>query len=154
MSIPLPRDRLYLVDLKARKRYRYKPDPAKQDRWVSYHKQVLANAHWEDDCDSLASTVANLIALEGHPLERLWFAHVNSSHDGTVDHMVAVVQDRNDVLWIIGDTFGPCYEATSMRHTLKKFCKLSDVTTWYEATDIRQLLRGQTPPSAVPKDES
>lgn len=141
MSLALPSDRLYLVDLSARKRYTYKRDPDKQDRWYSYHKVVLANQHWADDCDSLASTVANLLFLEGQPLDKMWFAHVdtNDRDDKPLDHMIAFAECREGKLWVIGDTFGPRYPAENMRHQLVKACKLTDIRKWFNCHDVRQL---------------
>lgn len=112
-----------------------------RDRWLSYHKQVLANQPWSDDCDSLASTIANLIAMEGHPLEKLWFAHVDTNQRDTVllDHMIAFAECRAGTLHVVGDTFGPCYPAEVMQHKLVKFCRLDDITKWWNASEVRQV---------------
>lgn len=132
------------IDNGARTNYTYRKDPRDNDRWLSYHRHVMNNQPWSDDCDSLASTVANLIAIRGHPLHKLWFAHVDSSHDGKLDHMIAFAESIGEgklapQLLVIGDTFGPCYPATAMRHKLVKFCRLDNVLAWYAGNDVRQL---------------
>lgn len=131
--------RMYQLDMLARQHYTYKHDPVNNDEWHSYHKDVLAGRAWADDCDSLSSTVINLMLLEGHPLEKSWFAHVDSSHSGHVDHMIALAMDDNGVMFVVGDTFGPCYPTSAMKHTLLKFCRLTNIQAWYLGSDIRQL---------------
>jgi len=140
-GLALPNSQLYLVDLQARKRYTYKKDPVGQDRWRSHHKEVLANAHWEDDCDSLASTVANLLMMEGQPANKLWFAHVdtNDRDEIPLDHMIAFAECREGKLWVIGDTFGPRYPAETMKHQLVKACNLKNILAWFHCHDVRQL---------------
>lgn len=132
---------MWSIDNNARRYYRYRRDPEGQDNWRSYHKQVLAKEFWEDDCDSLASTVANLLALDGHPLNKLWFAHVDSNTQDAIaiDHMIGFAESSDGDINVVGDTFGPCYPAIGMRHRLVRFCRLDDVTKWYAGSDVRQL---------------
>ena len=103
------------ADKKARSKYTYKYDPAGTDQWRSFAKDVLAGKAWKGDCDDLASTACELAYRLGVPLKALWFANVSSKRTTKIDHMIAFakIEDR---LYVIGDTFGPCYLATQMSH--------------------------------------
>jgi hypothetical protein len=130
---------MHAIDVAARKNYTYKHDPEGRDNWRSYHKEVAAGKAWSDDCDSLASTVVNLLILRGLPMERCWFAHVDSTRGGKVDHMVAFAEANDGSMWVVGDTFGPTYPARNMKHTLIQFCRVSNIEGWYRGNDYRQL---------------
>jgi hypothetical protein len=127
------------VESLARANYTYKHDPENNDNWYSYHEYVERGDSWSDDCDSLTSTVVNLLIKRGLPLDKAWFAHVDSNHDGIMDHMIGFIELPDGSMWVVGDTFGPCYRAENMRHHLKKFCKLTNIQSWYAGHDFRQM---------------
>lgn len=123
-------ERIRAVDLSARARFVYTPDPADRDTWRSHADDVLAGRVWEDDCDGLASTVLDLLARAGVALPALYRLVVDSSGCGRADHMIACAWDAAGACWIIGDTFGEAYPAKDCRHRPLQYQRMDDAITW------------------------
>ena len=119
--------KIHEIELQARARFTYFPDPVDRDYWRSHGDEVLANKDWKDDCDGLASTILDLLGRAGMPLEDRYRLLVDSDHDGKPDHMIgACVDDAGDV-WIVGDTFNHApYHAASMLHGPYEYNRLSE----------------------------
>lgn len=109
-------ERIRYWDSRARTNYTYKHDPDNHDNWKSYADEVLDNKAWADDCDSLASTVLDLLARDGAKLENLFRVLVSSAKNGKIDHMVAYAMDSKGDLYVVGDTFSTIYPRRGMRH--------------------------------------
>ncbi len=119
----------------------YRGRSAVYDISVPQKHRFVANSVIVHNCDSLTSTVANLIALQGEPLSNLWFAHVDSNGDSKIDHMIGFWLDTTrNIMYVIGDTFGPCYPARQMQHKLKTACRINNILSWYKVADYRNLV--------------
>lgn len=132
------------IETQARARFVYKADQERQDRWRSFHNAVYAGERWYGDCDDLASTVVNMLGKIGVPAYNMWFAHVDTEDpDDKIDHMLAFMLHTSEgppTMYVIGDTYGPCYPAANMKHTLKQACSVSNVLDWRVVTDYRYLV--------------
>lgn len=103
------------ADAQARKRFTYKSDKPGEDQWRSSANLALQDKPWSGDCDDLASTACDIATRRGVPLKHLWFACVSSQNNKKIDHMIAFY-NHNGKLYVIGDTFGPCYPIAGMSH--------------------------------------
>jgi predicted transglutaminase-like cysteine proteinase len=127
MKYPL----IYDLDRQARRGFTYKPDVA--DEWRSHSKDVYEGKSWEGDCDDLASTVLDLLASHGAPLEDLYRLIVVTKTG--VGHMIGAIKEEDGGrFWIVGDTFKDSpYPVSSMEHKPHEYNRLSEAganTTW------------------------
>lgn len=109
-------EKLKQADALARKNHEYAYDKPGEDQWRSFANVALQGKKWYGDCDDLASTTCDIAVRLGVPLKNLWFVHVSSTRNGRTDHMIAFGKDEKGKLWVIGDTFGPCYPVSQMSH--------------------------------------
>ena len=94
------------INRKVKSRFTYTPDkPAEghADDWQSHWRKLIQDKGYEihDDCDGLASTVAEGIMNAGGRAYRLL---VGSAVVRAIDHMVALVACSNGHYYIVGDT--------------------------------------------------
>lgn len=107
-----------------------KPINGALDDWKSWARPLLSDNKLivRDDCDGLASTVAELLWIHGaRPVWRVMVAA-----DGTInnakqpDHMVALVADDTGQRWIVGDTFNNF--PVRFEHTRHKIFFINDIS--------------------------
>lgn len=91
------------ADSWARRRFNYISDRPGADVWRSFRADVEANRPWSGDCDDLASTVLDLLGVEGYALTDRYRLFVSTTGRPEVDHMVGAVA-FNGRLWVVGDT--------------------------------------------------
>lgn len=113
------------------RRFRYTEDNPQHDMWQSHAKRLLEDPNYiiYDDCDGLASTVAELLKIKG--AKKVW--RCLASFDGStgIDHMVALVEDNDGDRWVVGDTYSSVI-AREHRYTGKIFNynNIDDGITW------------------------
>lgn len=106
-------DRIKEWDEKARAKIIYQQDgyDGVADLWRSYADNVLRDEPWTGDCDDLTSTILDLLGRDGVALSDRWRLLVGANGSSETNHMVGAARDDDGVIWIVGDTFGPCYRA-------------------------------------------
>jgi len=119
----------------APKRFTYTAD--KVENWRSSARAMLDDPkfHLRDDCDGLASTVLELLAISGVPLDKLWRVVVKSPQAGAndyIDHMVGMVEVNSGRRYIVGDTFseGKPVPVDRCVHTLVETSCLDEGVLW------------------------
>lgn len=133
-------DIIKAADSKARARFTYKLDAG--DTWRSHAAVALAGKAWRGDCDDLASTASDIAIRMGAKKADMWFAVVSSTRNGRVDHMIAIAKDQRGVFWVIGDTFGPAYKLSTMKHELIDVHNLTwPISEWHGYTKDEFLAR-------------
>lgn len=97
-------------------------------KWRSYGDEVLARQPWFGDCTDLVSTVFDLMGRQGVPLKVRWRLLVVAQDTSEVapNHMVGAVLDDDGEWWIVGDTYGGTYHATSLLHRPVCFNRLDE----------------------------
>jgi hypothetical protein len=124
--VVLTADQIIAIDARMRAGFKYVPD-GEVDSWRSHYEAAKAGA-WSGDCDDLTSTVLDALHRKGHPADRMWRLLVSSKRTAVVDHMVGVVEDVEGRRWVVGDTFGPAYPASRLKHRVLFESRVSDRT--------------------------
>lgn len=128
------------ADAKARRNFTYKSDSG-PDTWRSHADVALAGKSWRGDCDDLASTSADIAIRMGAKKADLWFAVVSSTGESRGDHMIAIGRDEQGMFWVVGDTFGPTYKLTAMKHRLIDVHNLSwPIANWERYSSVDEFL--------------
>lgn len=125
------------VDAEARKRFSYISDGS-IDTWRSHADEVLADKRWHGDCDDLASTVLDMLARLGVPLEDRFRLMVSATGTKIVDHMVGCVRAEDGSFLIVGDTFRPSYNCTQIKHRGIVYNRLNENPPHVEETIWRE----------------
>lgn len=93
------------VERNAREHWTYSHDA--EDSWRVFSRRVYDGAAWTGDCDDLALTTLDLLGRMGQPLNKMWLMLVKVDRSTMrADHIIGVAEDKNGMLWIVGDT-GP-----------------------------------------------
>jgi hypothetical protein len=92
------------INLDVHSRFVYTEDDKKKDDWRSHAKILLSDPKYiiKDDCDGLASTVAELLTIKGST--KVWRIMCSMEGGPVIDHMVAMTEDTTGQRWIVGDT--------------------------------------------------
>ena len=114
------------ADRLARQNFTYLADPVALDLWRSHADAALDGRPWSGDCDDLASTVLDILGRAGTPLADRYRLFVSTRGLKTPDHMIAAVRDRGRI-WIVGDTFRPCYSIGEMAHRACFYQRMDEV---------------------------
>ena len=118
------------IDRSVKDRFVYADKDPGGDQWRSFATELRDDKDYVmvDDCDTLASTVLEILAWEGVPLENLFRALVSSpaARGNMVDHMVGLAKDENGTYWVVGDTFGP---PVTINRTPHKIIEVSCIDT-------------------------
>ena len=122
----------------APRRFTYTAD--KIENWRSSARAMLDDSgfHLRDDCDGLASTVLELLAISGVPLTKLWRVVVLSPQAAPgayIDHMVGMVEVDSGRKYIVGDTFseGKPVPVDRCPHKIVETSCLNDGVLWRAA---------------------
>lgn len=126
------------IDALVRSKFTYKYDDV--DQWRSFAEQVKAGLKWSGDCDDLAMTNIQLMAEKGAPDYKMCRMLVSSTGDKRIDHMIAAACDDEGNVWIVGDTFGPAYRITRMRHRPLMSSLVADGIRWQETPNISSVI--------------
>lgn len=131
-----------------RKRFVYTHD--QEENWRSHARAALEDPRKviRDDCDGLTSTVLELMALKGCPLDRLFRAVVKSpqaSASQYIDHMIGLAVVDTGTIYVVGDTFGSPVPLSRCPHKIIQVSCFAWGVSWVDWSENIKSIVSNTP---------